>query len=262
MGVFSFIRCLPSLCSYLTYDTLQYIRYKEKKSFRGWGIHLFTGAFGSGKTSTMVTMAYRLCRKYPQLSIVTNVSLAGFPDGTRILPLASVQDILMAPPDTLVLIDEIGTIFNSRDFNSKSDRVPKELFQHLCQCRKRRMMIYGTVQRFCLLDKQLRDIAATVSTCHSYFRYPFSRLVNVRTYDIDDYEIWQSNRLYVPRPVDTTMYVQTERYRRLYDTTALVTNMLKSDYKSDVDILQGRGDISVGAVPITRQQQRRIRRGL
>lgn len=122
----------------------------------------------------MVAEAYELCRKYPQLHILTNINIKNFPDYTEILPLNTAQDILNAPKNTLVLIDEIGTIFNSRDFSGGKCAVPKPLFQHLCQCRKRRMMIYATVQRFNLLDKQIRDITADVTACHTHFKHPFA----------------------------------------------------------------------------------------
>ena len=81
----------------------------------------------------------KLMNKYPQLHILTNINIKNFPDYTEIIPLNTAQDILNAPKNTLVLIDEIGTIFNSRDFSGGKCAVPKPLFQHLCQCRKRRM---------------------------------------------------------------------------------------------------------------------------
>ena len=171
-----FVR-LPALTAYVAYDKATALYFNWKQLFQGWGIHLYVGKFGAGKTSLMVTEAYKLCCKYPQLHIVTNIKLSGFPEYTKIYPLNSPQDILNAPKNTLVLIDEIGTIFNSRDFSGGRNSVPKSLYQHLCQCRKRRMMILATVQRFNLLDKQIRDITADVTACRTHFRHPFTRLM-------------------------------------------------------------------------------------
>ena len=170
-----FVR-LPSLAAYTAYDKATALYFNWSQIFNGWGIHLFVGKFGAGKTSLMVAEAYELCCKYPQLHILTNINIKNFPDYTEILPLNTAQDILNAPKNTLVLIDEIGTIFNSRDFSGGKCAVPKPLFQHLCQCRKRRMMIYATVQRFNLLDKQIRDITADVTACHTHFKHPFCRI--------------------------------------------------------------------------------------
>ena len=51
-----FIR-LPMLFMYLTYDFLMYVYTRGYKKFYGWGIHLFTGRFGAGKTSCVVYLA-------------------------------------------------------------------------------------------------------------------------------------------------------------------------------------------------------------
>jgi hypothetical protein len=166
------------------------------------------------------------------------MELSNFPEHTKILKLETAQDILNAPSDTLVIIDEIGTIFNSRDFSTGKTAVPKVLFQHLCQCRHRRIMIYGTVQRFNLLDKQIRDISADVTVCSCHFKHPFSRLCVMRNFDIDEFETLQANRLYKPMPYAVSCYIQKEQFRNLYDTTEMVNGMLKKEYLSDSEILE------------------------
>lgn len=226
--------------TYCFYDFLVRRKLKLYKEFFGWGIHLYTGRFGSGKTITMCQVAYNLCVKYPQLSILSNLKLDNFPEHTRILHLNNATDILNAPRDCLVLIDEIGTIFNSRDFSSGQKSVPKPLFQHLCQCRKRNMMVLGTVQKYNLLDKQIRDISADVNVCVPFLLHPYTRTVKVYTYDVDEYDMYMSNRAYNPRCIAKKMYIQTNLYRSLYDTEQLIDNMLKSKYLTDEEILRNR----------------------
>ena len=239
---FQKLRLYPTFLLYYFYDRLVYRYYSKQKLFYGWGIHLFTGKFGAGKTSLMVIKAYELCKKYPQLHILTNLQLTNFPEHTKIMHLSCVDDILQAPENTLVLIDEIGTIFNSRDFMSGKKSVPKSLFQHLCQCRHRRLMIMGTVQRFLLLDKQIRDISATVTECRCSFKHPFSRMLTGVVYDIDEYEALTQNPLYIPRSMDSYVYIQSEKYRHLYDTAEMVSGMLEMEYLSDDEILRNRGE--------------------
>ena len=77
----------PIFLFYHIYDKLIYKWYRKKRLFPGWGIHLFTGRFGAGKTSLMTIRAYKLCKRYPQLHIVTNIKLMNFPKSTKILPL-------------------------------------------------------------------------------------------------------------------------------------------------------------------------------
>ena len=239
---FQKLRLYPTFLLYYFNDRLVYRYYSKQKLFYGWGIHLFTGKFGAGKTSLMVIKAYELCKKYPQLHILTNLQLTNFPDHTKIMHLKCVDDILQAPENTLVLIDEIGTIFNCRDFMSGKKSVPKSLFQHLCQCRHRRLMIMGTVQRFLLLDKQIRDISATVTECRCSFKHPFSRMLTGVVYDIDEYEALTQNPLYIPRSMDSYVYIQSEKYRHLYDTAEMVSGMLEMEYLSDDEILRNRGE--------------------
>ena len=236
---------LPLFFYYYVFDKCVYKFYNKRKEFPGWGIHLFTGKFGQGKTSLMTIRAYKLCRKYPQLNILTNINLSNFPEHTKILPLNTAQDILNAPPNTIVLIDEIGTLFNSRDFSTGKNSVPKPLFQHLCQVRKRHMMIYATVQRFNLLDKQIRDITATVTECFASFRHPFSRMLTGIVYDIEEYEAFAANRMYKPRIKSTIVEIQKDKYRHLYDTTELIKGLLAKEYLSDEEILRNQGVIDM-----------------
>lgn len=234
------IYTIAGFLAYIIYDFLIRRKLKLYKQFFGWGIHLYTGRFGSGKTITMCQYAYNLCVKYPHLSILTNLKLDNFPEHTRILSLNHATDILNAPRDTLVLIDEIGTIFNSRDFSTGQKSVPKSLFQHLCQCRKRNMMILGTVQKYNLLDKQIRDISADVNVCVPFLSHPYTRSVKVYTYDVDEYDMYMSNCMYNPRCVNKQMFIQSNLYRNLYNTEQLIDNMLKDDYISDKEILENR----------------------
>ena len=235
---------LPLFLYYQIYDHLIYWYFRKFKLFDGWGIHLFTGKFGQGKTMLQTIKAYKIAKKYPQVTIITNYELKNFPKHTKILPLNTAQDILNAPKNSLILIDEIGTLFNSRDFTSGKNSVPKPLFQHLCQVRKRRLMIYATVQRFNLLDKQIRDITATVTDCSCSGKHPFSRKITALTYDIDEYEAHQVNRLYQMRPISTYVVIQKDFYRELYDTSTLIKGLLNKEYLSYEEILRNQGVIS------------------
>lgn len=257
--VLSFFK-MPKFLIYLFYDFIKYIYLKQYKEFYGWGIHLYVGRFGAGKTNTAVHYVYRKCKKYKQLSVLTNIKLTNFPKWTKILELKTAQDILNAPDNCIVLVDEIGTIFNSRDFSSGKLAVPKVLFQHLCQCRKRHMQIIGTVQKYNLLDKQIRDISASVTVCKCSFGHPFSRLVRTFTYDVDEYDMYMSNRMYNPKLLASGVYIQSNLCRNLYDTSELVNNMLDKEYLSDKEILENRGDTVVNNSPWSRKERRKIKR--
>lgn len=260
MIIFDYIKQIPPFITYEVYDHLFGAYFNNSAIFQGWGIHLYTGKFGTGKTSTLAQIAYNYCVRYPQLSILTNINLQNFPEWTNIYKLNSAQDILHAPKNCIVVIDEIGTIFNSRDFSGGKRAVPKPLFQHLCQCRKRKMMILATVQRFNLLDKQIRDITATVSTCRATFRHPYTRLIKVKTYDIDEYEAYTENKSYMPKKLYSRLYLQTNQSRQLYDNSQLVDNMLDKEYISDTEILANRGVDVTSDIMHDRKTSRSLRK--
>lgn len=240
---FSYLFKLPHYGYLIIKDYIKWLLEKGWLIFEGWGLHIYVGKFGAGKTTSMVERAYRLCKRYPSLSVVTNLSLQNFPAHTNILPLKSPQDILNAPNNTLVLIDEIGTIFNSRDFAKGKESIPKILFQHLCQCRKRRMMILATTQRWNFLDKQLRDITATVNVSKSHLQHPFTRVTTVYTYDAFQYDQAFTNPM-LPLPIEAAyVYVQTDFIRKLFDTAELIDNMLTAEYIPDDEILTNRGEL-------------------
>ena len=63
------------------------------------------------------------------------------------------------------------------------------------------------------------------------------------TYDIDEYEASQINRLYIPRPIDTTVKIQRDFHRQLYDTSNLIKGLLTKEYLTDEEILRNQGTI-------------------
>lgn len=253
--LFSNLVRLPLFFLWHIRDKFLYYKDKRYKDFERWGIHIFTSKFGAGKTSSMVYTAYKLCRHYKQVKILSNISLKGFPEWTEIKPLRSSDDIFNCDDNTIILIDEIGTILNSRDFcNGKS--MSKSLFQYFCQVRHRHVVLFGTSQRWHFVDKQIRDVATTVRVCSSYFSHPFTRMVNVTFYSADDYDRSYNNPMLSLSPSGYMTYIQSDRIRNLYDTTEMVDTILHSDY-FDTPVQ------SDSYIPVTdRKSARRYKRGL
>lgn len=259
------LKAFPKFMFWIIKDLIRYIKNHLWKEFSGWGLHIYVGKFGSGKTCSMVRDAYNLACRYKGLHIVTNLKLENFPEDTVILSLNSIQDILNAPDNTLVLVDEIGTIFNSRDFaNGKTKDgeggLPKILFQHICQCRHRHMMIFGTVQRWGFLEKQLREITAEVIVCSAAFSHPFSRMVTNWRYDSEEYNLFYQSPLRPLIPLSGEVWVQTDFYRSLYDTKEMVNTLLTMEYISDEEIERNRAFEALGiAPPMDRKTEKKLR---
>lgn len=238
--IFEALRNAPSFWLNFFKDLFKYIRYKKWNDFNCWGLHLFVGRFGGGKTISAVRAVYEICRRYKGVTVLSNLTLSNFPKDTKIIKLVNSDQILHLPDRSVVLIDEIGTIFNSRDFAKDKKSVPKPVYQHILQCRHRRIVLYGTVQRWNLLDKQLRDIADTVTECRSYFGDPFSRYTTCLKFDAQQYDKLVENPLLPVTPIDFYGYIQTDLLRQKYDTIEMVEGLLDAEYIPDEQILQNR----------------------
>ena len=261
--LFKRIKIFPHFLFLIFKDLFSWIAHRGWTVFEEFGLHIYVAKFGQGKTCSMVRDAYNLCCRYKGLTVLTNISLSGFPEDTKIVPLKTAQDILNAPDNTIVLIDEIGTIFNSRDFNSagngKRGGVPKPVFQMLCQCRHRHIVIYGTTQDWMFLDKQLRQISADVTVCSAWLHHPFSRMITNRVYDAREYTMFFDNPMLPLTEISVDCYVQTDKLRSLYDTKEMVATMLTMEYIDDKEILASQSDlVAPSYVPTDKKEQNKL----
>lgn len=267
--IFLFIKRLkifPHFLFLVAKDFIKWISERGWTKFEGWGIHLYIGGFGSGKSCSMVRDVYDICCRYRGMTVLTNLKLQNFPKDTKILPLNCARDIINAPDNTLVVIDEIGTIWHSRDFNEgktkdgKGGGLSKTVFQNIAQCRHRNVAIYGTAQHWMFLDIILRRITADVTVCSSWFAHPFSRMITNRCYDGKEYEMFSGNPLLPLIPVYVDCYVQTDKLRALYDTKEMVETLLTMDYISDNEIIANLSGSAAAPseVPADRKKQREL----
>ena len=253
---FQRLKIFPHFIYLFIKDVYTYFKNHENKRFQEWGLHIFVGKFGQGKTCSAVRYVYNLCCRYEDVTVLTNLKLMNFPKHTQIKELRCIQDILDAPDNTIVLIDEIGTIFNSRDFQSNSRKgkgsepegMPKVLFQHICQVRHRHMVIIGTVQKWGFLEKQLREITADVTVCSAFPSHPFSRIITNYCYDRDEYDLFYQSPLRPLVPLMGEVWLQTDKIRSLYDTKEMVNTILKMDYVSDEETERNRAFEALGLV--------------
>lgn len=263
---FKRLKIFPYFLFLVIKDFIKWLSERGWTKFEGWGIHLYIGGFGSGKSCSMVRDVYSLCCKYRGMTVITNLKLQNFPEDTKILPLNCARDIINAPDNTLVVIDEIGTIWHSRDFNEGKTKdgngggLSKTVFQNIAQCRHRNVAIYGTAQHWMFLDIILRRITADVTVCSSWFSHPFSRMITNRCYNGKEYEMFSGNPLLPLVPVYVDCYVQTDKLRSLYDTKEMVETLLTMDYISDNEIIANLNGSAVAPseVPADRKKQREL----
>lgn len=241
--IFGYLVRLPGLLFLLLLDFIKWIKNKGWLVFHGWGLHLYVGLFGAGKTMTMVRDAYGICSRYPGVTLYSNFRVMNFPKHTKIVYFSDMASLMEAPPNTLVLISEIGSLLNSRDFAHGERSLSKQVFMHLTQCRKRNMQILADTQRWNFLDKQLRDITATVRVTRSHLGHPWTRICTVRTYDAQEYDKAVNNPLVPLRELSARVYLQTDACRKRYNTDELIDHLKTVEYVDDEEILRNRGDL-------------------
>lgn len=115
------------------------------------GLVIFEGEQGSGKSVGAVWYINRLKKLYPKCSIMSNIELS-FADKH----MNNFEDIIFNTNGVygqVVFVDEIHNYFNSLD----SKNFPPEMMAEICQQRKQRKTIIGTVQVFGRCAKPIRE---------------------------------------------------------------------------------------------------------
>ena len=196
------------------------LRKQGIKPFREYGLTLFTGRQGAGKTMTMVFEAERYRLEFPNLYICSNF---GYVHEDRSLKsLADIPNAVLHANElnkigVLILWDEI-----QNDFDSFS-KVSKDVLRTVTQQRKQAIKILGTSQVFTRVSKALREQTFEVVVCNTILR----RYTKGRFYDADEFmhnidKPEEKKNLHRLRMVK---FVQTDELREKYDSYAVIKTL-------------------------------------
>lgn len=205
-------------------DVYAYFKYRKWQIWSGFGLRIYVGMFGTGKSLSAVNYVRGQARKYG-LNVISNIVLKDI----EYVPLINYQQIIDAPPNTIVLIDEVSTVFNARSWKDFNINL---LFQ-LLQCRKNRKQLVCTAQRFAHVDKLLRDITAEVIVCKKNWRV-------CRNYAYDGWDYENTSAQFAIAPLWRYCYVATNTLYESYDTDEIIDNVKKTEFLSNDEILSGR----------------------
>lgn len=185
----------------LTYDILN----RDPYAFCEYGIHMVTGEQGSGKTMTVVYLLQEWAKRYPKMKIYTNMAYK-YENG----PLDHWHELINRKNGKygiVNVIDEIKAWWS----NKESKDVPVEILAEICQQRKQKKALIGTVQVFSELAKPFRSqthfiyIPKTILGCLTIVR-----ISKAKYYD----ETTDSFRKYC----GFFMFAHTKKLRNAYDT--------------------------------------------
>ena len=232
--IFPFLRCmlfnLHNVGIYTIYDLFMYVWHRKWRDFKCYGIDMFVGMFGHGKTLSMTHKAYKLYKKFgDSLLFVSNYELKGIP----YVPLVNFNQLLQIGQDdsgkyqgTVVLIDEIEDVLSHRNYAS----FPLQLLNVLTQQRKKHVYIMCSAQRFFMVDKLFRAITTHVIDCNKYWRFQ-----NMRYYDAWDYENAMTPQL-VKSLASRWWFVKNKDFA-CYNTEQMITEDMSTKFISNEESL-------------------------
>lgn len=208
-------------------DIYRFFKYPRKVHL--YGIWMFCGLYGQGKTMALTEYLTRMRKRYgDKIYICTNY---GFKDED--FPLTHWRDLLGEYDKPVIFgYDEIQNEFNSRDYQN----FPFELVTMLTQNRKGNgKQIVGTAQRFGRVDKTIRELCTHVIECRRGY---FGRVTKTRKYDVEDYEQYLSEvDVMKKRKIPKVKYkfVQTDALRNAYDSYQMLQSAKTRQYVSQAE---------------------------
>lgn len=214
-----------------------YLLYRAYQDKKGKGIHLygvygFFGLPGKGKTMAMTHQLEKYRELYGNdIYITTNFNYLD-----EDFPFTTWKELLKPYDKPLVVAwDEIGSIFNSRDFKS----FPSELFRILTMVRKKNgIQILYTAQRWHFVDKNFRSLSFGCYECNTIC----GCFTITKLYDPVDYDNLCSNSDYDKRrrihPIKVDSFLQTDELRNSYDSYQMLETVKNREYMDREELAQ------------------------
>lgn len=215
----------------LAYDFIT----QDPDAFGEFGIHMFCGEQGSGKTITLVYLLEKWRMMYPKLEIYTNMEYL-HQNGT----LEHWQDLLAHNNGifgVVNVIDELQTWFSS----AESKDVPPSMLGEISQQRKQKKAILGTAQVFGRIAKPFREQVHYVYLPKTYFNcFTIVRKAKAIDYDSEkgSFKKWKG----------FFFFVHTKELRESYDTFKRISKYGEQEFASSIysgtapTMLEGSGE--------------------
>lgn len=217
-----FGKFIVKLCKFIYWKIWDIIHFNPSQ-LHIYGIWLFCGLYGQGKTMALSEYLTRMREKYKDnIIIATNYGFKG-----EDFKLTDWKQMLIEYDKPVIFgYDEIQNEFNSREYKS----FPPDLIRLLTQNRKGHgKQIVGTAQRFMHVDKVIRDLSSHVVECKTFL----GRWTSTKRYDIDDYnqmlactDTRQKRRI----PKIKYSFIQSNKLRDCYNSFQMLESAKLKEY--------------------------------
>lgn len=204
---------------WLVVDAIYFRKYRY--DFNQYGLTVYCGRQGAGKTISMIDYANRIHKRYPECIIVANFAYK-YAD-CMMEDWHDFLNIRNGKKGVLFLIDEIHSEYSNDSWKD----FPESLLSEISQQRKQRVKICATSQIYTRVVKQLREQCFSVVQCSTLGdRWTFNK-----EYDAKDYEIHcETVSKKGLKPFRKHSFVQDNELRRCYDTYEKIERLAKMEF--------------------------------
>ena len=225
-----FIFSLPELLYWWYRD----LRNFDRDLFRPYGVWMYTGKQGSGKTMSLIYKLEQLRKRYPKIKIYTNCGYR-FQTGA----LKSLNDLLDKSKyngdyGTVFVIDEIQNEFScatSKDF-------PESLLSLITMQRKHKILILTTSQVFSRVSKPIREQCYRAIECYTILgRYTVNKMFDGIKY-ADSFELSPDQRKKACRKLYKISFVQTDYLRDCYNSYEIIGKLSRVGFVPKANMQQ------------------------
>ena len=196
---------------------------KDKRRFKEYGLTMYVGMQGDGKTVSLVEKLEEIRHEYPEVMICTNFGYVhehiSLTDWLQILEIRNDKGIVFA-------IDEIQNefdVYDARNFNM-------QILRTVTQQRKQGIKMFGTSQVFTRVAKPLREQTFEVVECKTVLgRWTFQRCFRA-----DDYNVVIDNpdKKAKQKRKWRKNFIQTDSLRNMYDSYKVIDEMAKLERRA------------------------------
>lgn len=195
---------------------------KFGRPFSEYGLTMYCGRQGYGKTIGMLEYLERMRHKYPDCLILTNFA---YKHETRpFVDWKDFFDVRNGEKGVIFAIDEIQNEFTSTAWKN----FPETLLSEITQQRKQKIKIVATSQVFTRVAKPLREQTFEVVECRTLAnRWTFTKAFDAEEYNavIDQpvlknklHRLWRRN------------FIQDNALRELYDSYAKIERIKRTEF--------------------------------
>jgi ATP-dependent Clp protease ATP-binding subunit ClpX len=213
----------------------------EPDSFNFYGVHIFEGCQGSGKTMSAMHLLKQLKEKYPLVKIRSNINI-NFQDGE----INGWQDLIKSDNGIFGQIEYIDEMQNWFDCMESKD-FPPEMLAEVTQQLKQRKCIIGTSQVFDRLSKPIREqITMLYKPLTIAGAFTIVRVYDVRIDNGGQVDKMKMRRLYC--------FVHDDELRNCYDTYKKVERISAKGFQSRANQLSNIQDVNNNIIVTDKRQ--------